>query len=171
MHKRYPSQTFTVVFDTGSGNLMIPSTYCRSQACTMHKRYSRKASTTAQDIQADGSASVKGSPRDQITVTFGTGEIKGVFLKDDVCIGSLCTSVNFVAATSETTEPFSSFKFDGVLGLALPEMAQGPEFSVMEKLAGTKALKQQVFSVFLSDSDLETSEVTIGDIKQEHMMS
>merc|ERR1719504_483269 len=123
-----PRQAFTVVFDTGSGNLMVPSTYCRSHACTMHKRFDRKKSTTAEDIEADGSPTRKGSLRDQITVTFGTGEISGVFIKDDVCIGSLCSNVHFVGATDETEDPFSSFNFDGVLGLALPQMAQGKDF-------------------------------------------
>lgn len=126
---------------------------------------------TAEDIEADGSPSKKGAPRDQITVTFGTGEISGVFLKDDVCIGNLCTNVHFVGATDETDDPFTSFKFDGVLGLALPEMSQGPDFSVMEHLVTSKALKQPIFSVFLSDSELEGSEITFGDLKQEHMAS
>jgi len=166
-----PRQSFTVVFDTGSGNLMIPSTYCRSHACTMHRSFDRKASTTAEDIEADGSHSRRGAPRDQITVTFGTGEISGVFLQDDVCIGSLCSNVRFVGATDETEDPFASFNFDGVLGLALPQMSQGPEFSVMDRLVSNKALKQPLFSVFLSDSSMEDSEITFGDIKREHMAS
>merc|ERR1719453_856014 len=62
-----PQQSFVVVFDTGSGNLMLPSTYCQSSACTMHQRFDRKASSSAIDIQADGSKAVKGAPRDQIT--------------------------------------------------------------------------------------------------------
>lgn len=166
-----PKQPFTVVFDTGSGNLMVPSTYCRSHACTMHKRFDRKASTTAEDIQADGQPSQKGSLRDQITVTFGTGEISGVFIKDDVCIGSLCTNANLVAATDETDDPFSSFNFDGVLGLALPQMAQGPSFSIMDHLVQNKALRQPLFSVFLSDSDMENSEITFGAVKDEHTVT
>lgn len=166
-----PKQVFTVVFDTGSGNLMLPSTYCQSRACTMHKRFDRKASATAEDIESDGSRSRRGAPRDQITVTFGTGEISGVFLQDDVCIGSLCTNVRFVGATDETDDPFTSFNFDGVLGLALPQMSQGPEFSVMDNLVSSKALKKPLFSVFLSDSELESSEITFGDIKEEHMAS
>jgi len=164
-----PRQSFSVVFDTGSGNLMIPSTYCRSKACTMHRRFNRKQSTTAEDIEADGSHSRKGGMRDQITVTFGTGEISGVFIEDDVCIGSLCTNMNFVAATDETDDPFSSFNFDGVLGLALPEMAQGPSYSLMNHFLEGKALRQNLFAVFLSDSDMEASEITFGAVKEEHM--
>jgi len=166
-----PRQVFTVVFDTGSGNLMLPSTYCQSRACTMHKRFDRKASTTAEDIEADGSLSHPGARRDQITVTFGTGEISGVFMQDDVCIGNLCTNVHFVGATDETDDPFTSFNFDGVLGLALPQMSQGADFSVMDKLVNSHALKQPLFSVFLSDSDAEASEITFGDVKQEHLAS
>merc|ERR1719160_2230833 len=56
-----PRQAFTVVFDTGSGNLMVPSTFCRGHACTMHKRFDRKASATAEDINADGSSWRKGN--------------------------------------------------------------------------------------------------------------
>jgi len=166
-----PRQPLTVVFDTGSGNLMVPSTYCRSHACTMHKRFNRKDSATAEDIEADGTHAKKGGLRDQITVTFGTGEISGVFIQDDVCIGSLCTNMKFVGATSETDDPFSSFQFDGVLGLALPEMAQGPSYSLMDHLVQSKALRQNVFSVFLSDSDMEASEITFGALKDEHMAS
>jgi len=166
-----PRQPFTVVFDTGSGNLMVPSTYCRSHACTMHKRFDRKSSTTAEDIEADGTLSRKGALRDQITVTFGTGEISGVFIQDDVCIGSLCSNIHFVGATDETEDPFSSFNFDGVLGLALPQMAQGKDFSVMDKLVQSRALRQPLFSVFLSDSDMESSEITFGGVKSEHMVT
>merc|ERR1719253_2431280 len=166
-----PKQPVTVVFDTGSGNLMVPSTYCRSHACTMHKRFDRKKSATAEDIEADGSPSRKGALRDQITVTFGTGEISGVFIQDDVCMGSLCTNMHFVGATDETEDPFSSFNFDGVLGLALPEMSQGPAFSLMDHLVQNKALRQPLFSVFLSDSDMESSEITFGAVKDEHMVT
>jgi len=167
-----PKQKFVVVFDSGSGNLMIPSTYCQSKACTMHKQYDRKQSSTAVDIEADGSRAKSQEVRDQITVTFGTGEISGVFVTDDVCISdSLCTNVHLIAATDETDDPFTSFHFDGVLGLAREEMSQAPEFNVFNLLVKQQELHKPIFSVYLSDSDSENSEITFGDIKPEHMAS
>lgn len=81
------SQPFSVVFDTGSGHLVLPSTMCRSESCLSHRRYKRKASLLAQDIDVDGSVVKPGQMRDQITVSFGTGEVTGVFVRDRVCIG------------------------------------------------------------------------------------
>lgn len=167
----HPAQTLTVVFDTGSGNLMIPSKLCHDRACTMHKQFDPSKSNTALNLQADGSKVDRHFPRDQLTVTFGTGEITGVFLEDDVCIGSLCANMQFVGSTRETAEPFSSFSFDGVLGLSLPEMAQGTQFSIMDRLVDAGMLRHPLFAVFLSDSDDEASEITFGDVKKEHMAS
>merc|ERR1719210_2417604 len=50
-------------------------------------------------------------------------------------------------------------------------MSQGSEFSMMSRLVGNRVLKMPVFSVFLSDSDDEESEVTFGDVKEDHMSS
>jgi len=82
-----PAVTFKVVFDTGSGHLILPSTYCRSETCKVHTRYRRSVSTTAKDIDYDGSIVGPGQPRDQITISFGTGEVTGVFVEDVVCLG------------------------------------------------------------------------------------
>eukprot|EP00933_Yihiella_yeosuensis_P067971 TRINITY_DN7316_c0_g3_i1.p1 TRINITY_DN7316_c0_g3~~TRINITY_DN7316_c0_g3_i1.p1 ORF type:complete len:450 (-),score=90.89 TRINITY_DN7316_c0_g3_i1:387-1736(-) len=167
----HPPQILTVVFDTGSGNLIIPSTKCQDRACTMHKQFEATNSRTALNIQADGTEVGDGSGRDQLTVTFGTGEITGIFLRDEVCIGNLCSKMDFVGSTHETAEPFSSFSFDGVLGLALPEMTQGKGFSLMDNLVSDGMLQNPVFSVFLSDSDAEESEITFGNVKRDHMAS
>merc|ERR1719263_2732286 len=139
---------------------MVPSELCRDRSCRMHKRFDPARSSSVHNKQADGNDAVPGERRDQLTVTFGTGEITGVFLEDDVCIGSLCAGMEFVGASHETDEPFSSFSFDGVLGLALNQMTQGPTFSIMNRLTDAQNLKKSVFSVFLSDSDLEDSEIT-----------
>jgi hypothetical protein len=158
------------VYDTGSGNLLIPGQNCEDEACVNHKRFDRKDSSTVKDMNCDGSKP-DGPSTDELTITFGTGQITGKCLMDNICIGNLCAPGTFVASTQESSSPFASFKFDGVLGLALDKMAQGPDFSLMSRMVRHEILAKPVFSVFLSDSDQETSEVTFGQVNREHMAS
>lgn len=81
-------QEFSVVFDTGSGHVIVPSQACVSETCTIHRRYSRELSEHAVDVDYDGSPVTPGAPRDQITVAFGTGEVTGQFVNDRLCLGS-----------------------------------------------------------------------------------
>lgn len=81
------AQKFNVVFDTGSGHLVLPSTLCRSKTCLQHNRYQRRASAMSKDIDADGTPVARRQARDQIAVSFGTGEITGIFVEDQVCLG------------------------------------------------------------------------------------
>lgn len=166
-----PAQTFSVVYDTGSGNLIVPGSDCASSACAIHDRFTESNSSTVQNINCNGEEIGNNELGDQITITFGTGHITGRCVKDQICIGSACAIGNFIASTEESSQPFSSFKFDGVLGLALSSMAQTLDFSLMSRLTDHQSLKHPIFSVFLSDSDAETSEITFGDIKSEHMAS
>lgn len=82
-------QTFSMVFDTGSGHVIVPSETCKSPTCRIHNRYDRKASLYAVDIDYDGTQVQPGAPRDQITVAFGTGEVTGQFINDRLCLGSV----------------------------------------------------------------------------------
>jgi hypothetical protein len=166
-----PPQSFTVVFDTGSGNLMVPNDNCESFACRKHDRFVEEQSSSVQQVNCDGSEVESGEQPDEVTITFGTGQITGHCLTDKICIGGLCAHGAFIASTDESQHPFASFEFDGVLGLALPNMAQGSEFSLMAQLAEGQKLRKSLFSVFLSNSNSETSEITFGDIKSEHMAS
>jgi hypothetical protein len=67
--------------------------------------------------------------------------------------------------------PFNEYKFDGVLGLSLSGMSHGEPYNLLSRFAGEKVLQSGIFSVFLSDSDAEVSEVTFGAVKPEHMAS
>mmetsp|Transcript_29254 Transcript_29254/g.74407 ORF Transcript_29254/g.74407 Transcript_29254/m.74407 type:complete len:512 (+) Transcript_29254:147-1682(+) len=80
-------QHFSVVFDTGSGHVIVPSVMCNSETCRIHNRYDRQASKYAVDVDYDGTRVLPGQPRDQITVAFGTGEVTGQFVSDKLCLG------------------------------------------------------------------------------------
>merc|ERR550532_2202522 len=50
-----PAQDFRVLFDTGSGHLVIPSSTCKSETCLAHHQYNMSNSVTAKAINTDGS--------------------------------------------------------------------------------------------------------------------
>lgn len=166
-----PAQTFSVVFDTGSGNLIVPGHECESDACEVHSQFDAKKSSTVKQMNCDGSDVQPGKEPDEVTITFGTGHITGVCLQDSICIGNVCSEGAFISSIDESSQPFALFSFDGVLGLALESMSQAPSFSMASRLASDRALAYPVFAVFLSDSEQEDSEITFGSVKLEHLDS
>lgn len=169
-----PAQEFLVVFDTGSGNLLLPGKECTDEACTSHKRFDSSLSKESVQIAFADSPDKpvdKGGDRDVVTITFGTGEMSGVFVKERICIGSICTLGNFVSATEESDEPFSLVPFDGIFGLALPQMSEGKGFNIVDCMVEQKVLKSNVFSVFFGIGDNEESEISFGEWKQERLAS
>lgn len=168
-----PPKEYSVVFDSGSGNLIVPARGCDSKACEIHKRYDENASTTAIEVSCDGSPRLPESPppHDEVEIGFGTGEVRGRCAQDKVCIGDICSRNSFIEATYESRVPFADFAFDGVLGLALPSMSQGANFNWMHELSEQSMLHQSLFSVFLSNDDAEPSEISFGEIKRDHLAS
>jgi len=169
LHVGTPKQKFTVVFDTGSGNLLVPGKDCMSTACLQHDRFDEASSSTMKEVNCDGTPVEGKESVDEVTIKFGTGEITGRCLEDQICVGNICSRGSFIAASDETAHPFAAFAFDGVLGLALPGMAQGASFSLLERMGSSGALLNPVFSVFLSDSESEGSEIVFGEMRDKHM--
>lgn len=167
-----PGERFAVVFDTGSGNLLIPGDGCTSEACLVHRRFHPRNSSTSKRVSCSAESTVlDDNEEDDIGITFGTGEIWGSCYEDSICLGDICDPGSFIVTSFESHDPFKLFSFDGVLGLALPAMSQGPSFNLMGRLMSHRTLHDSLFTVFMSDDDDETSEVTFGDIKHEHRAS
>merc|ERR1719321_2022694 len=169
-----PKQLFSVVFDTGSGNLLVPSSSCMDEACTSHRRFDSSLSATSVEIASSHEptkAVGKNGQRDSVTITFGTGEMTGIFVKDNVCIGTICAIVNFITATKESDDPFSLVPFDGVLGLALSQLAEDNSFSLMDSMVKAGVLKRNLFSVYFAKGEKSQSEITFGEIRHERISS
>mmetsp|Transcript_47027 Transcript_47027/g.105654 ORF Transcript_47027/g.105654 Transcript_47027/m.105654 type:complete len:604 (+) Transcript_47027:144-1955(+) len=188
-----PPKPYTVVFDTGSGHLILPSSYCHTETCKVHRRYRRGSSTSARDIDWDGRTVKPGEARDQITVSFGTGEVTGVFMEDELCFGQRgpgadrsstnvpvagqggenCVSMRFIAATDMSADPFKDFVFDGVLGLGLESLSQTSRFNFLEVASGLTGERgsdfSKTFGIFLATHNDETSQITMGGWAEEHL--
>merc|ERR1719409_14146 len=93
------AQDFTVVFDTGSAHLFVPSSKCRSEPCLGHRTYERSKSQSAVDIDHDGhETQLDAEERDEVAISYGTGEIEGEFVREMVCMQS--PSVSSSSASS-----------------------------------------------------------------------
>jgi len=167
-------QNFTVIFDTGSGHLFLPSSKCSTETCMKHHRYNRSASESAVDIGHSGrQVAANARVRDQVNIAYGTGEVTGEFVRETICLtdhsndqlilkSQECMRLRVITATELTKEPFNSFKFDGVLGLGMASLAVDPEFSFFGQLAKLNNLQQERFGYFLSRTDEVASEIAFG---------
>lgn len=158
-----PRQEIQVIFDTGSGNIIIPGLSCIDEGCEKHNKYD--ASKSMMSLVArneDGERTEH--------IRFGTGEISGDLRHDTVCIGGLmCVGASFVAAVHESKDPFQMMPFDGIVGLAWDELSFGDDFNILQQLTGSNMLPRGIFSFYLTDD--EGSEVVFGGFKPEHMAS
>jgi len=168
-------QIFTVVFDTGSGHLILPSQNCESDTCMMHRRYNRADSGTAVHIDH------KGTPIEdetkaphQVSITFGSGQVTGDFVQDSVCLGpsaDSCTDLRVVLANKMSAEPFGLFNFDGVLGLGLGALTLAPEFSFFGQMSAQNPSMLGRFSVFIARNDDGQSSIAFGGHDEEKAAS
>jgi hypothetical protein len=169
-----PAQEFTVVFDTGSGHLILPSSSCDSQICKDKHRYRSDMSSTCRNISSLGDAVVPGQAREQLAITFGTGKVVGEFVNDNVCLHvpqaspeeagqPKCVDIRIVAATSMSEDPFHSFMFDGVLGLSLDKLSLNSEFNFFGQLAKQSGVGfQSQFALFLNGLPSLSSQISFG---------
>lgn len=177
------SQVFSMVFDTGSSQVIVPSSKCTSQACVKHRRFDRGSSTSAMDIEADGTEVVNGQERDTVVVGFGTGQVVGEFVKETVCLGAVSDmrrgghcmqDLKLIAATEMSDKPFASFTFDGVVGLGLPVGAVHPSFSFLHMLSSypshSHTFSPQV-GIFVDGRDGPHSEISFGGVNAKRLKS
>lgn len=181
-------QEFRVVFDTGSGHVVLPAIECGSETCLRHRRYNMDASPSARMVNMDGSVLAAGEYADQATIGFGTGKITGEFVKDRVCLGPAasneadaaegvqatapCLDMALISALEMSAQPFKAVAFDGILGLGLGALSISPAFSFLDVLSKSSGTGSRHFGVYLTEpeEDGEESEVAIGGYNSKRLL-
>ncbi|XP_022720635.1 aspartic proteinase-like [Durio zibethinus] len=155
-----PPQKFTVIFDTGSSNLWVPSTRCYfSVACYFHSKYKASDSST---YKKDGKSA---------SIHYGTGAISGFFSYDHVQVGDLVVKdQEFIEATKEPGVTFLAAKFDGILGLGFQEISVGNSVPVWYNMIKQGLIKEPVFSFWLNHNVEEEvgGEIVFGGVDPSH---
>jgi phytepsin len=155
-----PPQKFTVIFDTGSSNLWVPSSKCYfSLPCYFHSKYKSSKSRT---YKKNGKSA---------EIHYGTGAISGFFSQDHVEVGDLVVkNQEFIEASKEPSITFLVAKFDGILGLGFQEISVGNSVPVWYNMVNQGLVKEPVFSFWFNrnaDED-EGGEIVFGGMDPKH---
>lgn len=136
--------------DTGAGTTWVMGSDCGSKACTMHTTWGPTDSTTSKAI-GDG-----------FSLNYGTGSVKGALTEDSMSIASVKVTMTLGVANT-TSDDFTSFAFDGILGLS---MNKGASDNFMGSVKEDKLLKSNVFSVALdrAEDGPNTGQLTFGGV-------
>lgn len=168
-----PPQEFEVAFDTGSGNLLMVSSCCRSVGCLAHKPFVAEESSTARPVDLTGANAEDG----EVSVAISNGLAEGKLTYDRVCLGpdsagNVCTDTGFVEMTRMDQEPFNRFPYDGIMGIGLPAASLEQRFNFVGNMAESGLVKRNRFAVWLAYSyDPEESEITFGGFNESKLAS
>jgi cathepsin D len=145
-----PQQKFTVIYDTGSSNLWVPSKTCSNCRKTADLYDSSKSTKYAKDGR-------------DFALQYGTGSCKGFISKDDVTIGGqTIDSFAFGEVTEEAADVFGDAPFDGILGMGPPAAAIDKVPMPMGELVRQGKLQHNVFSFFLDSNGKTGSTLVLG---------
>ena len=149
-----PGELYSVIFDTGSANMWINSAECHDRGCVAHKQYDSAKSKTYKKIGFD------------LDVQFGTGSLSGEFGSDTVYINGIeVKNQDFSQIKKEVGAVFAEAKFEGIVGLAYPEMAAYKLPPLFDSIMGQKLLGRNMFSFYYDRNDGgENSQLTIGGV-------
>jgi hypothetical protein len=126
-------KTLYMLTDTGASTSWAMSSDCTSAPCGLHNSFG-----------SSDSSSLK-LTKNQFSIGYSTGSVKGVVASDTVSVGDLTMPFQFGLA-SEITDEFMHFPFDGILGLARND---GRTKTFLNTIKDAKLLQANLFAFYL----------------------
>lgn len=154
-----PPQKFTVIFDTGSSNLWVPSTHCSSIACFLHRRFDSSSSRT---FKENGT---------EFAIQYGSGSLEGIISNDILKVGDISvTHQDFGESVKEPGLTFAFGRFDGIFGLAYDRIAVKGVVPPFYHMVNRGILDSSIFSFWLSSNDdgQDGGELVFGGVDKSH---
>ncbi|XP_069696622.1 pepsin A-like isoform X2 [Periplaneta americana] len=129
-----PCQTFNVMFDTGSSDVWVSSTRCRSDSCKLQNRYNAAKSSTYRRRTG------------QYQIRYGSGELVAVNAQDTLRIGKIAVKNQVFGEAETSTSGFASNALDGILGLAFESLVHGDGLPVFYNMVEQGLVTEPIFT-------------------------
>ena len=145
-----PSQYLPVIFDTGSSNLLVTSSKCKSNTCKEKPKYHSNLSSSFIELNIP------------MEIQFGTGSVTGIINEDNVNIGGMnIPNQKIGEITHQYGEVFSITKFSGIVGLGFASSNDNENIiPVLDNIISLSLLSHNTISFHLSSNK---SEIIFGE--------
>ncbi|CAO3570870.1 unnamed protein product [Mortierella alpina] len=149
-----PPQTFSVIFDTGSSNLWVPSTHCNSIACLLHRKFDSEKSST---FRPNGT---------EFAIQYGSGSLEGIISNDVLEVGgAVIKKQDFGESVKEPGLAFAFGKFDGIFGLGYDTISVLGVVPPFYNLVNQKLVDQPIFGFHLAQAGGNSGgQMTLGGV-------
>ena len=139
-----PPTSFLIDFDTGSSDLWVPSTECKSAPCKGKHKYNATASTTS--VHKSG----------KFSILYGDGSsVSGPVYTDTVSVAGVTDNNQYFSPVTTLSASFGDEVDDGILGMAYPALSEFGQNPYFNNAKAQGAVKSGMFGFKLAKSGSE----------------
>ena len=143
-----PYQNFTVIVDTGSSWLWLPSVSCHSRCPNARSFFNSSHSSTFESFHLP------------LQLRYGQGSANGTLVTDKTAIAGIDVGLHTLIIV-DSNSYMQNLQADGILGLGFSQLSSGFP-TVMESMRNNGIVQSAVFSVYLTRESDQRSAVTFG---------